>query len=466
MSNIRAFLAGLAAIGLFALPAVAQDPRASSPEELLRQIENIRSDETAAFQRNVSAFLAMPEAQRAAELTEAFAQREALVAISDGLSAQYSANESRILELNRELNAKAASLGLAEVFGLSREVAGDVAVFLQQSLITTQFPPASGEESRDQVLRDFAASRTTPVTRDIERLWLEMQREIGASGQVVRYPVVVVQPGGQPVEATVTRIGPFTAMSDGQYLQYLPELGSLNVLPRQLPGEFMGIGGGFERATEGYPRAVVDPFRGVTLGLYVERPNLWQRVEAGEAIGYVIIIVGAAGAIAFLVQLVYLILVRGSVSRQLKNLDHPRKDNPLGRVLLAFRGDARTIEEDADIAELRIAEAVLHETPILERFQPFLRLCVAAGPLLGLIGTVWGMIITFQSITESGSSDPRLMATGIGTAMIATLLGLGIAVPLLFANALLNSLSRNIVQTLDEQSAGMLAESLERKRGA
>jgi biopolymer transport protein ExbB len=154
------------------------------------------------------------------------------------------------------------------------------------------------------------------------------------------------------------------------------------------------------------------------------------------------------------------------VNSQLKNLAEPKANNPLGRVLLAFKGDRAKIEEDADIAELRITEAVLREVPRLERFQAFLRLGVAAGPLLGLIGTVVGMIITFQSITESGSSDPKLMATGIGQAMIATVLGLGIAIPLLFANALLNSLSRGVVQVLDEQSAGMLAESIEKQRRA
>ena len=159
-------------------------------------------------------------------------------------------------------------------------------------------------------------------------------------------------------------------------------------------------------------------------------------------------------------------LVTATVSgdSQLKNLERPTANNPLGRVLLAFKGDKAKIEEDSDGAELRITEAVLREVPKLERFQAFLRLCVAAGPLLGLIGTVVGMIITFQSITESGSSDPRLMAHGISAAMIATVLGLGIAIPLLFANAGLASMSRTMVQILDEQSTGMLAESLERAK--
>ena len=143
---------------------------------------------------------------------------------------------------------------------------------------------------------------------------------------------------------------------------------------------------------------------------------------------------------------------------QLANLDHPSNDNSLGRVLLAFKGDPHRIEEDAEVAELRVSESTMREIPILERGQSFLRLAVAAGPLLGLIGTVIGMIITFQAITASGSSDPKLIAHGIGQAMIATVLGLGIAIPLLFANASLASLSRRMVQMLDEQSTGLLAE--------
>jgi biopolymer transport protein ExbB len=174
--------------------------------------------------------------------------------------------------------------------------------------------------------------------------------------------------------------------------------------------------------------------------------------------------VGVLGALCFLYQFVYLLRVRFLVARQLRQLDEPRLDNPLGRVLASFQADPARIEEDAEVAELRISEAVLRELPPLERFQSFLRLAVAAGPLLGLIGTVIGMIITFQSITESGSSDPKLMANGIGQAMIATVLGLGIAIPLLFANAGLASLSDAVVHLLDEQSTGILAEQVERKR--
>jgi len=150
------------------------------------------------------------------------------------------------------------------------------------------------------------------------------------------------------------------------------------------------------------------------------------------------------------------------VRNQLKFPNDPGKDNPLGRVLNTFKGtETEKLDQTAEVVELRISEAVLKEVPVLERYQSFLKLAVAAGPLLGLIGTVIGMILTFQSITESGSSDPKLMAAGISQAMIATVLGLSIAIPLLFMNAWLTSMSKSIVQVLDEQSAGLLAERLE-----
>jgi biopolymer transport protein ExbB len=160
-------------------------------------------------------------------------------------------------------------------------------------------------------------------------------------------------------------------------------------------------------------------------------------------------------------QGVYLLITKGAVSAQMKNLSNPSPNNPLGRVLLAFRGDGKKIES-IELAELRISEAVLREMPRLERFQSFLRLAVAAGPLLGLIGTVIGMIITFRAIVASGTSDPRLMADGIGQAMIATVLGLGIAIPLLFMNAGLAALARSVTQVLDEQSQAMLATTVQR----
>lgn len=454
--------AALAALTVSVSGAYAQD----TLDSLLTEVRDVRADEIAAFEKRSAEFNAASPAAQKKMLADAQAKRDALATTSKTLANQFSVNEIQINDVRKQLREKAQTLGLTEVFGISRQVAGDTATTLRQSLITTQFPSTPGQPERDDFLREYAAGQATPTPVELERVWFELQREITASGQVAKYTVDVVQPGGEALSAEVVRIGPFTATSNGQFLDYLPSLKTLNLFPRQPPEEFLGLAEDLESASGGYVQAVVDSARGVLLSLYVERPTWGQRIELGEEIGYIILVVGFAAGLAFLLQLIYLIMVRLSVNRQLKDLTKLSRDNPLGRVLLAFKGDPNLIEQDADIAELRISEAVLREVPKLERFQSFLRLSVAAGPLLGLIGTVVGMIITFQSITESGSSDPKLMATGIGQAMIATVLGLGIAIPLLFANAVLNSLSRSVSQVLDEQAVGMLAESIEKQRRA
>lgn len=459
--------AAVAAVAATTLAQEMQFASAGDLRALLNSVEDVVAGDIAQREQARAAFnRATPEEQQRM-LNEAQTRRDELKTQSDELLSQFNENDAQVFAARGELEDKAAMLQLAELFGVARQVANDTAQVLQQSLISTQIQAQPGELSRHEFLRQFASNTTeTPTMDELQRLWLEIQREMTMTGQVAAYQTDVVQPNGQAQSARVIRIGPFNATTDGQFLGYRPTVQKLAVLPRQLPPEFHDVLRNFENATSGYATAVVDHQRGVLLSLYVERPTLGERIELGEEVGYVILVVGALGLLAFFFQLVYLLGVRFAVRAQLKNLDDPKPNNPLGRVLLAFKGDASTIEQDADIAELRISEAVLREVPKLERFQAFLRLCVAAGPLLGLIGTVVGMIITFQSITESGSSDPRLMATGIGQAMIATVLGLGIAIPLLFANALLNSLSRGMVQVLDEQSAGMLATSLEKQRHA
>lgn len=462
-----------AAIGataaVVAATALAQEMQFASAGDitaLLSSVANVVAGDTEQRAQARAAFNSATPEEQERMLSEAQARRDELQKQADELVLQFTENDQQVFAARGELEDKATMLQLAELFGVARQVANDSAQVLENSLISTQIETPAGELPRHEFLKQFYGKTDIPTIDELQRLWFELHREMTMSGQVVEYTTDVVQPSGQSQSSRVVRIGPFNATTDGKFLGYRPTIQRLFVLPRQLPPEFHSVLENFEDATSGYAPAVVDHQRGVLLSLYVERPTLAERIELGEEVGYVIILVGALGVLAFLFQLVYLIGVRFAVRAQLKNLDDPKPNNPLGRVLLAFKGDAASIEQDADVAELRISEAVLREVPKLERFQAFLRLCVAAGPLLGLIGTVVGMIITFQSITESGSSDPRLMATGIGQAMIATVLGLGIAIPLLFANALLNSLSRGMVQVLDEQSAGMLAASLEKQRHA
>ena len=408
-----------------------------------------------------SDYRAAGAAQQEQMLKEALAARAAGDAASKAALAQYNANELKLDELNKQLKEQLAALGLGEVFGLARQVAGDSATIMQQSMTTAQLGP--GDE-RVAALRHLAGADAVPGAADLKRLWSELLREMTMNGQVTKFHAKVAQPDGGQQDLEVVRVGAFTATAGHDYLSFIPELRSFVRLARQPPATLGALAAALNAAGAGYVQAAVDPARGALLALYVERPTWLERIHRGGEVTYVIIAVGLFGAMLWAIQFLYLVGARIVVSLQLRDLSKLSKWNALGRVLLAFKGDPARIEQDADIAELRISEAVLREVPKLERFQAFLRLAVAAGPLLGLIGTVIGMIITFQAITESGSSDPRLMANGIGQAMIATVAGLGVAIPLLFGNAVLATLSRGVVQILDEQSTGLLATTLEQKR--
>lgn len=436
--------------------ARAEEP-AQSFDALLERIDAERAAHGALDARREQAFLARRDRQQAL-IEQALAERDAAKARSDALSSRFDENERRIAEQEDQLKIRLGSLG--ELVGVVAQVSSDAFSVVYNSLVSAQYP------GREDFLSSLSTTTELPTIDQLAGIAQSILKEAVETGRVRRFEGRVVESDGTEAEQEVIRIGPFMAFGDGRFLSYSPTLKRLSALPRQPGGEVMALADAFARKQEGYHAMPLDPSRGVLLDLYVQRPNVVERIEKGEAVGYVIIAVGLAGAFAALFQVAYLIRVRWSVSRQLRHLESPTLENPLGRVLASYRTGIADPEEEGELIELRVEEAVLRELPRLERFQPFLRLVVAAGPLLGLIGTVIGMILTFQSITESGSSDPRLMATGIGQAMIATVLGLGVAIPLLFANAGLASLSQGIVQILEEQSTGLLAGLLEQRRAA
>ncbi|MBK6287643.1 MAG: MotA/TolQ/ExbB proton channel family protein [Gammaproteobacteria bacterium] len=455
MKCIRNIVLGLAAL-LVTLPA-APSQAAVSMAELAQKSAQMRDREAKIWKQREAE--QRTELQKQEQLArDALARRNKAEARSKALDGEWSQNEIRITDLKALLRQHEGNLG--ELFGVTRQIAGDAATVLQQSLITKQFPVAEGKESRDEFLRRLAGAKALPSIEDLERMWFELHREMTESGKVMRFTTDVVQLDKSVAPTEIVRVGPFTASAAGQFLIYTTGDKSLSVLPRQLGPRLRNIAKDLQSAPEGtFHKAVVDPARGPLLVMSAERPNIIERIQHGEVVGYVIVAVGVLGVLLAMFQYVYLIVTRLAVTKQLRDLSKPNPNNPLGRVLIAFRGDGLR-PENPEIAELRLSEAVLRETPALQRFQAFLRLAVAAGPLLGLIGTVIGMIITFHAIVASGSSDPKLMAHGIGQAMIATVLGLGIAIPLLFINSGMTALSNKVTQVLDEQSQALLADEL------
>lgn len=447
-----------------AAAAKAARTRAKTLAGLSEDVRQIRKEQEATAAKRESDFR-HKLAEQQALVRKAVARSNAAKARANALRKQFAANQKRIDDLSKLLTQHKGDLG--QLFGVVRVVASKAAQNLRGSLLSTQFEPQPGQEKRSQFLERLAQSKSLPSIEKLQRLWYELTREMVGQGKVVRYRTNVLQldegkPTGSAKPTEVTRIGPFTAVSGNSYLGYLSTVESLTQLSGVLPSQFRNTAYHFTHTPPGagYVPAVVDVYRGGLLGRYLSRPGWLQRIQLGQAVGYLIIAIGIIGVLLALYQYIYLIKARRAVRAQLADLSKPKLDNSLGRLLLTVRGDNSKRPERAEIAALRLHEAVQQEVPKLERFQGVLRLIISAGPLLGLVGTVTGMIITFHAIVASGGGDPTVMANGIGHAMIATVLGLGVAIPLLFINMGLTAFSGTITQVLDEYSNSLLAEQM------
>jgi biopolymer transport protein ExbB len=280
---------------------------------------------------------------------EAQAKHNAAQARSDNLSKQFDANEVTLADLETKLKAREGNLG--ELFGVTRQVAGDTAAIMYNSLTSAQF------RGRDEFFTKMAKSKVLPTIPEFEQLAFELLREITETGRVARWKTEIVSAGGEKELTDVVRIGGFIAMTGDRYLDYNPKLGTFSVFARQPASELREAAEELSEAKSGYTRAFVDPSRGVLLAIYTQRPNVLERIEKGESVGYVIILVGLIGLVCSVYQAGYLFVVQRRVSHQLQHLDTPIRDNPLGRVLATFRGDAESLEDDVEVVELRISEA-------------------------------------------------------------------------------------------------------------
>lgn len=449
----RTSRAAAIALLLCAGSAVAADAALAAPaetlEQLLEQTRTVRQRESAEHRQREQTFLRRHDQQRAL-LDEARAEQRAQARRADELAASFDANEQRLAALQAELDAKAGTLG--EMFGVVRQAAADTASTLRESLITAQHP------QRLDVITGLSQQTALPDIEALEGLWYEMLREMTETGRVVRFSAPLVAADGAEGASEVVRIGSFTAVADGHFLGYLPDSRKLYELSRQPPRRYLGRARALERADDGYVGAVIDPTRGLLLSTMVRAPDLGDQIRAGGLVGYTIMVLALVGFGIAGYLFVTLGLTRRRVEAQKRQLDTPGDDNPLGRVLKVYHDD-RTA--DLETLEKRLDEAVLRETPALERGLPALKVLAAVGPLLGLLGTVTGMIITFRQITLFGTGDPQLMAAGISQALVTTVQGLVMAIPLVLMHTALKMRSKALVHVLDEESAGIIAEHIE-----
>jgi biopolymer transport protein ExbB len=277
-------------------------------------------------------------------------------------------------------------------------------------------------------------------------------------GKVSRYNAEVIVAGGEKVNKEVVRVGAFNLIADGKYLTFNPVTNTISELTRQPVARYQTSAADLQAANSGVVDFALDPTGGSILGLLVQAPNTEEQVHQGGSVGYVILATGVIALLIALERFISLMLMSAKIRRQLKDTT-PREDNPLGRVM-------KVKEQYPDVAydtlELKLSEAILREMPKITRNLTLIKIISVVAPLLGLLGTVTGMINTFQAITLFGTGDPKLMAGGISQALVTTVLGLVVAIPTVFLYTLLNTRSRNLLLILQEQSAGIIAERSEK----
>lgn len=440
----------------FSAPVVSAEG-AITVEQLLQQVRTGHVQDAQANAERISHFK-QNKAQQQRLLTDIKAEQVREEARSEVLEAQFEKNDAVITEQEQILRERLGSL--KELFGVIRQTSGDASGLFDDSLTRIQFPGRS--DFTQQLAQKMGETNRLASMQEIERLWFELQREMMESGKVVTLNIPVIGADGVVSNRDVTRVGVFNLLSDGKYLRLIPETGKVVELPRQPRDRYLNRVQNYLDQSNGMHPVALDPSRGQLLSLLVRSPSLIERIEQGGVIGYVILFLGVIALLVAMERLINLARINLSLRRQITTIDQAG-NNPLGRVLEVYHANRAS---DVESLELKLGEAILKELPAINRRLVLLKIIAVVAPLLGLLGTVTGMIITFQAITLFGTGDPKLMAGGISTALVTTVMGLCVAIPTVLLHTLVASQAKHISQILEEQSVGMVAEHAEQRPAA
>ena len=440
-----------ASVMLSAMPAGAQ---ITSISDLLNKV---RTDSAATKAENTKreAEFRAKRNEQAKLLSDARRELAGLEAQARRVQTTFDANQRTIDGLTEELKAAQGDFG--EVFGLARAKAGEFKATLDNSLITAEYP------TRTEVLGRVSESKALPSTDDLNAIWQSMLGEIQAQRQVKTFDAPVANEG-DGASQSVTRVGPFAVFTaDGRrFLEYKPaqEAGDITLvgLPKPPSKPIVSAASAVANADSGeLVYAPLDPTRGALLKSFERFPTLMERLNQGGTIGWLVVGLAVIGSLFGLLNIIRLFLTSSAVRAQ-KRKAQASKSNPLGRIMMAYDG---VKDHNSDTVELALDEAILKESPKLEFGLNLLKLGAGIAPLMGLLGTVTGMIKTFQAMMIYGTGDPQLMAGGISEALVTTMLGLIAAIPLLILHSFCSSLARGVQGTLEEQSAGIVARHVE-----
>jgi biopolymer transport protein ExbB len=428
---------------------------ASTMDDLLGQIEQGQARDSQEAREREARF-AQSRSEQQNLVNQARAERTRQENTSARLEALFNENQEQIVVARTALDERLGAL--KELFGVLQTVSGDAQGRFNTSLTNIQFPDR--ETFLVQLGSKMAGASSLASIEEIEQLWFELQREVSESGKIVRFPQEITRADGEVITTDVVRVGTFNIVFDGGFLTFSGGSSTVNELQRQpdqarytnSAGDMVGASRG-DIVTFG-----LDGTRGGILALLVESPTIKDRINQGGIVGYCIIGLGIFGLLIAFVRWIALSSASRKVSAQLKS-DSASTDNPLGRVLAAYEANQNA---DTETIELKLSEAALKEMPDLTKGLLFIKVISVVAPLMGLLGTVTGMIKTFQVITLYGAGDPKMMAGGISQALMTTVLGLVVAIPMVLIHTLVSGQSRKIVNILQSQSAGIIATHSEK----
>ena len=445
--------AGLLSLGAGVANAQGADPDAATMSDLLDQIRQGQARDSQEARQREAEFNQQRNQQQNL-LNRARGERTRQENESARLEQLFEDNQTRIVSARAALDERLGAL--KELFGVLQTVAGDTQGRFNASVTNLQFPER--EAFLVELGSKMASATELAQIEDIENLWFELQREITESGRIVRFDHLVTRADGTQEEMEIVRIGTFNLISADGFLEHDAGEGSVSELLRQPDGRFTGSASDLFEAQSGYVNTGIDVTRGGILGLLIETPSLTEKIDQGGIVGYSILALGAVGLLIAIWRFMGLTSDSRKVSAQLKR-DSASTDNPLGRVLAAYESNRGA---DTETIELKLSEAALKEMPGLTKGLLFIKVISVVAPLMGLLGTVTGMIKTFQVITLYGAGDPKMMAGGISQALVTTVLGLVVAIPMVLLHTIVSGQSRKIVNIIQSQSAGMIAQHSER----
>lgn len=428
-------------------------------DELLNLVKSGQAKDDKEFQQRMTRFQNSKAAQDRM-LREAKDERTRLEGVSAKKEKEFGENETKISEAQERLTNRLGSL--KEMFGVLQQVAGDTKSIFEGSVVSSEVAP-----DRQQFLTDLiktaGSSSELPSMNDLERLWFEMQQEMTFSGRIAKYDADVVLPSGETVNKPVVRVGGFNVVADGNYVVWDLEANKLVELDKQPGSRYNGPAADLQSASGSELTGFwVDPSRGQLLKIMGQSAGLSERINQGGVVGYIILTLAVIGILLAIWRMVVLTSEAGRIKKQMQS-ETPDENNALGRVMAVYN---KNQEADTETLELHLGEAISSEIPKLTRAINWIKIISVVAPLLGLLGTVTGMIDVFETMSLFGTGDPKLMAGGISQALITTVLGLVAAIPCVFLHTMTNNRSRELMMILEERATGILARKAEMQNEA